>query len=299
MERRCVVGLRVYIDGKLYDKEEAKISVFDHGLLYGDGVFEGMRCYKGLLFKLGDHLNRLYESANTIMLRIPLTRSEMQDAVVETVRANREHAADAYVRLVVTRGVGDLGLDPRKCNRPTVFIIVDVINLYAPELYKRGLDIVTVPTRRSVTEILNPQVKSLNYLNNIMGKIEATNIGAEEALMVNGQGYVTECTADNIFIVKNGTALTPPTYVGTLRGITRDAVIGIAARLGIPLCEQPFTRHDVFNADECFVTGTAAEIIPIVRLDGRTIGAGVPGNITNNLIREFRKLTAFDGVRAF
>lgn len=296
--------LQVYIDGKWYPKNEAKISVFDHGLLYGDGVFEGIRVYNGLIFKLAEHLSRLWESANTIMLKIPMTPEEMREAVVETLKRNR--LLDGYIRLVVTRGVGDLGLSPWLCKKGTVFIITDKINLYPKVLYQKGLEIITVPTVRNLPEAVNPSIKSLNYLNNIMAKIEAKNGGCIEALMLNHQGYVAECTGDNVFMikktgkgstVKDYVLLTPPTYLGALKGITRQAIIEIAAKAKLPFEERIITRHDLFNADEVFLTGTAAEVIPVVKIDGRGIGEGKPGKITNMLLKDFHALTHKDGVR--
>ncbi len=289
------MALKIYIDGKLIDKEDAKISVFDHGLLYGDGVFEGIRAYDGLVFKLEEHIDRLYESAHTIMLSIPLTRKEMIKAVVATLQAN--HLKDAYIRLVVTRGVGDLGMDPRKCPQATVIIITDKIKLYPEQLYRDGLKIITVPTVRNLSEALNPQIKSLNYLNNIMAKIEAVNSGVEEAILLNSMGFVTECTGDNIFVIKNGTVFTPPPYMGTLRGITRDTVLALARKAKIPAQEQMMTRHEIFNAGELFLTGTAAEIIPVVQVDGRSIGTGKPGPLTLKLMKAFHAATRKDGVR--
>lgn len=287
--------LEVYLDGRWYPKSEAKVSVFDHGLLYGDGVFEGIRSYNGLVFKLKEHLDRLYESAHTLMLKIPMDRKEMIQVMIETLRRNR--LKDAYIRVVVTRGVGDLGLDPEKCKRPTVFVITDKIVLYPDPLYKNGLEIITVPTVRNFPEAVNPAIKSLNYLNNIMAKIEATHSGYKEALLLNHQGYVAECTGDNVFLVKNGTLLTPPTYVGALKGITRGAILEIAERRKIPIEERVLTRHDLFNGDEVFLTGTAAEIIPVVKIDGRTIGIGQPGPLTRSLLKAFHELTKKDGVR--
>jgi branched-chain amino acid aminotransferase len=289
------MGLKIYVDGKFYDKEEAKISVFDHGLLYGDGVFEGIRAYDGLIFKCKEHIDRLYQSAHAIMLDIPMTKEDMTDAVKKTLRENG--MKDAYIRLVVTRGIGDLGLDPRKCSKPTVFIITDKIKLYPQELYEKGLEIVTISTQRNIHESVNPQIKSLNYLNNILAKVEAINAGVEEAVMLNSEGYVSECTGDNIFIVKDGALSTPPIHSGVLRGVTRGAVIDIAHLKEIPIHEEVLTRYDLFNADEMFLTGTAAEIIPVVNLDRRKIGDGKPGKMTNKLITEFHKLTKVDGVR--
>lgn len=286
--------LEIYIDGKWYPKSEAKISVFDHGLLYGDGVFEGIRSYHCLVFKLKEHLTRLYESAHTIMLKIPLDPKKMTEVIIETLRRNR--LRDAYIRVVVTRGTGDLGLDPEKCKRPTVIVITDKIVLYPDRLYQKGLEMITVPTVRNHPEAVNPALKSLNYLNNILAKIEATHAGYIEALLLNHQGYVAECTGDNIFMVKNGTLLTPPTYVGALKGITRSSILEIARRQKVTLEEKILTRHDLFNADELFLTGTAAEVIPVVKLDGRTIGEGEPGKLTRSLMKAFHELTRRDGV---
>jgi branched-chain amino acid aminotransferase len=288
--------MKVYVNGKLYEKDQARISVFDHGLLYGDGVFEGIRSYSRLVFKLKEHIDRLYESAHTLMLKIHLTKQEMMDAVIRTLKANG--LDDAYIRLVVTRGEGDLGLDPRKCTgHPTVIIITDKITLYPEKFYKEGLEIITVPTVRNLPEALNPQIKSLNYLNNILAKIEAVNSGCAEAIMLDSLGYVAECTGDNIFVVKHGELFTPPQCMGTLRGITRDAVLEIASRKKVGAHEHVITRHEVFNADECFLTGTAAEIIPVVKVDGRRIGTGVPGKLTLSLMKEFHAVTKKYGVR--
>ncbi|OGX41563.1 MAG: branched-chain-amino-acid transaminase [Omnitrophica WOR_2 bacterium RIFCSPLOWO2_12_FULL_51_24] len=289
------MGLKIYIDGKFYQKEDAKVSVFDHGLLYGDGVFEGIRTYDGLIFKLKEHIDRLYQSAHAIMLDIPISKDEMVGAIKKTLREN--DMKDAYIRLLVTRGIGDLGLDPRKCGRPTVVIITDKIKLYPQELYGKGLEIVTISTQRNIHQAVNPQIKSLNYLNNILAKVEAINAGVEEAVMLNSEGYVAECTGDNIFIVKDGSLLTPPIHSGVLRGITRGAVIDIARLKEIPVHEEVLTRYDLFNSDEMFLTGTAAEIIPVVRMDRRKIGDGKPGKMTLKLIGEFNKLTKVDGVR--
>lgn len=310
--------LQIFLDGKWVPKNEAKISVFDHGLLYGDGVFEGIRSYGGLVFKLKEHLKRLWESAHTLMLEIPLSEMEMEKAIVETLRRN--HLKDAYIRVVVTRGVGDLGLDPAKCKRATVFIITDKITLYPESLYRQGLEIITVPTVRNLPEAVNPSIKSLNYLNNILAKIEAKNSGCVEAVMLNAQGYVAECTGDNIFMIKyqdvgagfprpergdpsspaGGRApalLTPPTYLGALKGITRGAIIELAAAQKLVFEERILTRHDLFNADEVFLTGTAAEVIPVVKIDGRKIGTGKPGPMTGGLLKAFHALTKKDGVR--
>ena len=288
--------MKIYINGKFYDKSEAKISVFDHGLLYGDGVFEGIRAYNRLVFKLKEHIERLFESAHTIMLNIPLSKEGMIKAVIETLKKN--NLKDAYIRLVVTRGEGDLGLDPRKCEgRATVIIITDKIALYPEKFYREGLEIVTVPTIRNLPEALNPQIKSLNYLNNILAKIEAINAGCDEAIMLDSLGYVAECTGDNIFIVKRNHLYTPPQCMGTLRGITRDSVLEIARKDKIQVHEHVLTRHEVFISDECFLTGTAAEIIPVVKVDGRVIGTGKPGKLTLNLMKKFKELTKKEGAR--
>jgi len=288
--------MKVYINGKFHEKNDAKISVFDHGLLYGDGVFEGIRSYNRLVFKLKEHIDRLFESAHSIMLKVPLTKEQMKKAVILTLKEN--DLKDAYVRLVVTRGEGDLGLDPRKCARnATIIIIADKIALYPEKFYKNGLEIITVPTIRNLPEAQNPQIKSLNYLNNILAKIEATNVGYEEAIMLDSLGYVAECTGDNIFIVKSNHLYTPPQCMGTLRGITRDAVLEIARRSKSPVHEHVLTRHEVYISDECFLTGTAAEIIPVVKVDGRVIGEGKPGKLTLNLTKKFKELTKKEGVR--
>ena len=290
--------MEVYINGKFYDKKDAKISVFDHGLLYGDGVFEGIRAYNRLVFKLREHIDRLFESAHTIMLKIPLTKEQMVKAVVLTLKEN--NLKDAYIRLVVTRGEGDLGLDPRKCaGHATLIIIADKIALYPDQdkLYKNGLEIITVPTIRNLPEALNPQIKSLNYLNNILAKIEAINAGFDEAIMLDSLGYVAECTGDNIFIVKRNELYTPPQCMGTLRGITRDAVLEIARKSKIPVHEHVLTRHELYISDECFLTGTAAQIIPVVKVDGRIIGNGKPGKLTLSLTKKFKELTKKEGIR--
>lgn len=287
---------KIYVNGRLLDKDNAKISVFDHGFLYGDGVFEGLRVYDNLVFKLKEHIDRLYASAQAIMLEIPIGKRQMVDAIIKTLKANR--LKDAYLRIIVSRGVGDLGLDPRKCKgNATIIIIADSIALYAEKLYKDGLSIVTVPTRRNINEGVNPQVKSLNYLNNILAKIEAINAGVEEAIMLNNEGYVAECTGDNIFIVKNQVLLTPPAYSGLLKGITRGSVIDLANKAKIQVREDILTRYDLYNADECFLTGSAAEIIPVVKIDGRIISSGKPGIMTLRLMRDFHLLTKVDGVR--
>ena len=287
--------LLIYLDGEFVPKSEAKISVFDHGLLYGDGVFEGIRSYNCLVFKLKEHLIRLYESAHTIMLKIPLSIEEFTETVIETLKRN--HLRDAYIRVVVTRGVGDLGLDPANCKQPSIFIITDKIILYPESFYRNGMEIITVPTVRNLPEAINPALKTLNYLNNILAKIEAKNSNYREALMLNHQGYVAECTGDNIFIVKNGIVQTPPTYLGALKGITRQAILDLSLRNDIPCQEKIMTRHDLYNADESFLTGTAAEVIPVVKIDGRQIGTGKPGKVTRKLMSSFRDLTRKDGVR--
>lgn len=283
----------IFMNGKLVPEQEAVISVFDHGYLYGDGVFEGIRAYNGRVFKLEEHVRRLYESAHSIMLPIPYSQEEMIKAVVDTVNANE--LTEAYIRLVVSRGVGDLGLDPRKCKESQIVIIADKIVLYPEELYEEGLTVITVATRRNIADALDPKLKSLNYLNNIHAKIEANRAGVLEALMTNSQGYISEGTGDNIFIYRKGKLITPPPYLGILEGITREAVIELARQEGIPLQEAPFTRHDVYVADECFLTGTAAEVIPVIEADMRTIGTGKPGPVTRTLMEKFRELTQTTG----
>jgi len=283
------------MNGNMVDKEKAVISVFDHGLLYGDGVFEGIRSYDGLVFRLKEHIDRLYKSADAIELKIPLTKLEMIEAVVETLKANK--LKDAYIRLVITRGPGDLGLDPRKCKVPTIFIIAGKITLYPKTFYDNGLKIVTATTKRNLPQALNPKIKSLNYLNNILAKIDAIKSGTEEAIMLTYNDYVAECTGDNIFMVKSGELITPPVDIGALEGITRDAVISLAQKIDIPFYEKMLKMDDLYGADEVFLTGTAAEIIPVVSIDDRRIGNGKPGETTLRLLAEFRKLTKTDGVR--
>lgn len=285
--------MKVYIDGKFYDEAKAKISVFDHGLLYGDGVFEGIRAYNGRVFKLKEHIDRLYYSAKAILLNIPLSPDAMTRAVVATCKKN--NIRDGYVRLVVTRGVGTLGLNPNRCKQGCVIVIAGKIQLYPQELYERGMEIVTVPTTRNLHSAVNPAIKSLNYLNNILAKIEANTAGVEEAIMLNAEGYVAECTGDNLFIVKAGQLHTPPLYAGALYGITRGVVMDLAATEGVKVSESNLTRYDVFNADECFLTGTGAEIIPVVKVDGRVIGAGKPGPLTRTLVDKYHALTQTSG----
>jgi branched-chain amino acid aminotransferase len=280
---------QIYISGKFVPQEDAKISVFDHGLLYGDGVFEGIRSYGGKVFRLREHIARLYESAKAIWLEIPMSQEAMCDAVNEAVRVNK--IEDGYIRLVVTRGAGTLGLDPNRCSNPQVIIIADAISLYPKELYEKGLEIVTVSVQRSNPAALNPRIKSLNYLNNILAKIEGLQAGCIEALMLNHKGEVAECTGDNIFLVRGGVLFTPPLDAGILAGVTRDAVIELARGAGVDVREISLTKHDVYIADECFLTGTAAEVIPVVKVDSRTIGSGKPGPMTRDLEKRFRELT--------
>jgi branched-chain amino acid aminotransferase len=283
------VSLKIYINGKFYDKDDAKISVFDHGLLYGDGVFEGMRSYNGRVFRLKEHLQRLWNSAKAIWLEIPLTQEAMAKAVNDTLAANG--IQDGYIRLVVTRGVGTLGLDPNRCSQPQVIIITDKIELYPEDFYRNGLEIVTASTQRNHPGALNPRIKSLNYLNNILAKIEGLKAGCIEALMLNHKGEVAECTGDNLFLVRAGVLQTPPLDAGILEGITRAAVMKLARAAGTEVREMPLTRHDVYVADECFLTGSAAEVIPVVKIDSRTIGTGKPGPVTRDLIERFHALT--------
>lgn len=276
----------IYIDGDYFSPEDAKISVFDHGLLYGDGVFEGIRCYNGYVFKLDEHLERLYDSAKSLMLKIPIPIEVMKESVLETLRRNQ--LREGYIRLLITRGIGDLGLDPEKCSNPSVIIIADKIALYPKHYYEDGLEIVTVSVRRNYPEAINPRIKSLNYLNNILAKIEGKQSGAVEALMLNSDGYVAECTGDNIFVVKDEVIVTPPPHLGILEGVTRNCVITLAREAGFEVEERVFTRHDIYIADECFLTGTAAEVIPVVKLDQRVIGNGEPGKVTQKLIAAYR-----------
>ncbi len=285
--------MKVYIDGKYYDEGEARISVFDHGLLYGDGIFEGIRAYNGRVFQLKEHIQRLFYSAKAILLQVPLSPEEMSRAVIETCRANE--VRDGYIRLVVTRGAGTLGLNPNRCKNPAVIIIAGKIQLYPAELYQKGMEIVTVPTVRNLHSALNPAIKSLNYLNNILAKIEANNAGCEEAILLNAEGFVSECTGDNVFIVKAGHLFTPPLSAGALYGITRRVVLDLAVELGLQVGEPNLTRYDLFNADECFLTGTGAELVPVVKIDGRVIGTGKPGPVTSRLVEKYHSLTKVSG----
>ncbi len=280
--------VKVWINGKLFDKADAKVSVYDHGLLYGDGVFEGLRVYAGKVFRLDEHIRRLYESARSIALEIPMTPAALSAAVVETVRVNAK--VEGYIRLVITRGAGSLGLDPRKTTDPQVIIIVDDIALYPAEIYEQGLEIVTAATIRNHPNAVNPRIKSLNYLNNILAKIEAIRAGCLEAIMLNANGEVAECTGDNLFLIKRGQLLTPPLHAGILEGVTRNAVLELARAAGIPTHEMTLTRHDVYAADECFLTGTAAEVIAVVKVDGRVLGNGKPGPLTRQLRERFFQL---------
>lgn len=290
-------SLQIYIDGEFFDQADAKVSVFDHGLLYGDGIFEGIRFYNGRVFRMEQHMERLWDSARSICLEIPISRAEMDEALLETIRQN--DLRDGYIRLIVTRGIGNLGLNPVQCKRPTVIIIASTIALYPEEVYQRGLTVVTVPTRRMGPATLNPAVKSLNYLNNVLARIEANLSNADEALMLNDAGNIAECTADNVFVVKRGEIMTPPITAGALRGITRSVVFDIANELGIRISEPELTRHDLYIADEAFLTGTAAEVIPMIKVDGRPIGDGKPGPITSRTIARFRELTRESGTPIF
>ncbi len=289
--------MKIYIDGELHDEADAKISVFDHGLLYGDGVFEGIRFYNGRVFKLEEHMDRLYDSAKAILLTIPMSKADLTRALVDTVRANGER--DGYIRLVVTRGVGDLGLNPNLCVKGSVIIISAKIKMYSEELYQKGLEIITCATRRVSSAAMSPAVKSLNYLNNIMAKIEAIQANAAEALMLNEAGYIAECTADNFFVIKKGTLYTPPVSAGSLRGITRGTILDLAEEMGVPIMETELTRYDAFVADECFLTGTGAEMVGVVKIDSRVIADGKPGPITQALLEKFRDLTRSTGTPIF
>ena len=286
--------MKIYLNGDYVEKEDAKVSVFDHGLLYGDGVFEGIRLYDGCVFKLDEHLERLEHSAKAILLNLPLSREELSEAVCETCRRNE--LRNGYVRLVVTRGPGHLGLTPDGCGPPSVIIIADEIQLYPEEFYENGLKIISVPTRRINASALPPAIKSLNYLNNILAKIEAKRVGFQEALMLNDKGEVAECTGDNVFILSKGVLFTPPLDAGSLRGITRATVLDLADELEVPYREQALTRYDLWTADECFLTGTAAEVIPCVEVDHRPIGNGQPGEMTRRFITSFREKAKTDGI---
>ena len=287
--------MKVYLNGQMVDAAEAKVSVFDHGLLYGDGIFEGIRLYAGNIFRLDEHLERLEYSAKALMLKMPWSRAEIAEAVCATCRANE--LTDGYIRLVVTRGVGGLGLNPNLCKEPQLFIIADKIQLYPAEFYTQGLKIVTVGTRRLNAAAMPPMIKSLNYLNNILAKIEAMQAGCLEAIMLNDEGYVAECTGDNVFIVHKGKVITPTGSEGALRGITRDCVVDMAAELGIPLVESRLTRYDLWIADEVFLTGTAAEVVPVISVDGRVVGDGRPGPVTGRFLEVFRRRVTTEGTR--
>lgn len=286
-------SLQIWLDGKIVPKEQAVVSVFDHGLLYGDGVFEGIRAYHGRVFKLSEHLERLYRSARAICLDVPLSKTEMEKAVLDTCRANG--VKDGYIRLVVTRGSGEMGLDPRRCPKPLVFVIADKVMLYPEECYRDGLSIGTVSTRRNSPQALSPNIKSLNYLNNVLAKIEANQLGVREALLLNLEGYVAECTADNVFYVRGKSLVTPPTAAGALEGITRNTVMDLAKTLGLQVEERLFTPYDLYIAEEVFLTGTAAEIVPVVKIDARVIGDGKPGAFTRRLIEAYADLTRREG----
>ena len=291
--------MKIYIDGKYHDKDDAKISVFDHGLLYGDGVFEGIRAYNGRIFRLEDHLQRLVESANAILLKLPLPIKEIEKAIIETVRLN--NLKDAYIRLVVTRGVGDLGLDMRKCKAgATLFIIADRIELYPEEFYEKGLTVITSTIRQKGLDQVTPGVKSLNYLANILARAEATAAGAQEAILLNATGHVSECSGDNLFYVKNGKIFTPPTSAGILVGVTRNVVMELCEKkLGTKVVERNFPRYDLYSADEVFLTGTGAEVIAAVKIDGRIIGKGVAGPTTKSLIKHFRDYANSSGTPVY
>ncbi|MFH1074342.1 MAG: branched-chain-amino-acid transaminase [Candidatus Firestonebacteria bacterium] len=291
------MGSIVNLNGKFVCKEKAVVSIFDHGLLYGDGVFEGVRSYNGRIFKMEEHIERLYTSAKAITMTIPISKEKMKAEIVATVKKNK--LRDAYIRVVVTRGVGDLGLNPVKCPKAFYFIIAASIALYPEKFYKEGLPVICASTRRNTPEALNPMIKSLNYLNNILAKIEANNAEVLEAIMLNREGYVAECTGDNIFIVKNDELITPPTYIGALEGITRDTVMALAKELGYKASEKPFTMADMYIADECFLTGTAAEVIPVINVDTRNIGNGKPGPITKKLIKAYREMTRTQGTEVY
>ena len=287
--------MKVYINGKFYEQADAKLSVFDHGFLYGDGIFEGIRLYDGCIFRLDEHLERLEYSAKALLLNLPWTRKQIAAATCEACRVNG--LKSGYIRLVITRGVGSLGLSPKSCSDPQLIIIADKIQLYPPEFYEKGLKIITVPTRRCNPAALPPTIKSLNYLNNILAKIEAQNLGFHEAVMLNDQGYIAECTGDNLFLVHKGKLLTPPFSAGALAGITRGAVFDLAKKLKLPIEEKNLTRYDAWIADECFITGTAAEVVAIVEMDGRVIGDGKPGKWTQKITQAFKKIVKKEGTR--
>ncbi len=287
------MGNFVYVNGKIVESEKASISVFDHGLLYGDGVFEGIRAYSGKIFKLDEHIGRLYNSAKIIMLTIPVSMDDFKKAVIGICKANK--ISDGYIRPIVTRGIGDLGLDPWKCKDPSIIIIADKIQLYPKELYEKGMPVVTVPTRRNLNEAVSPMIKSLNYLNNIMAKIEGKNSGVEEVILLNNEGYVAECSGDNIYMVKQGKIYMPPIVAGALPGITRDTIAEIAMDSGLSLIEKFFSRMEMFVADEVFLSGTGAEIVPVIMIDGRTIGDGKPGPLTRDLVKKFKVRVQSEG----
>lgn len=286
--------MKIYLNGKLVDRADAKVSVFDHGFLYGDGAFEGIRSYNSRVFRLKQHIDRLFETMHTLMIEAHMSKKQLSEAVLATLRANK--IKDGYIRLIVSRGEGDLGLDPRKCfGKPNVIVIADKITLYPAELYQKGMEIITVPTVKNHPNALNPQLKSLNYLNNILAKIEASQSGYNEAIMLEPNGYIGECTGDNVFIYKNGVLSTP--HLGSLKGITAGAILELALKMKIRVFEGYITRHELYNAHECFLTGTGAELIPIVKVDGRTIGEGKPGAVTKKLLNAFYQLIKKDGVK--
>jgi branched-chain amino acid aminotransferase len=287
------MGLIIYLDGEFVEEKDAKISVFDHGLLYGDGVFEGIREYSGKIFKLDGHIDRLFMSAHAIDLNIPVSKEQIKNIICQTLKKN--NLMDGYIRVVVTRGIGDLGLDPKKCPKPTIFVIAGKIQLYPEKLYNNGLSIITVPTRRNLSESLNPAIKSLNYLNNILAKIEANNVGVMEGLLLNNEGFVTECTGENIFALSKNILFTPPVSAGALDGITRSCVIEIGQNMNLTVKQENITRYDLYNAEECFLSGTAAEIIPVAKIDGRIIGTGKCGKITKQIREMFKKVVIEDG----
>lgn len=289
------MGLKIFLNGEFFEKEDAKISIFDHGLLYGDGVFEGIRAYSRCIFKCNEHIDRLYASAEALRLDIPMNKEQMRDNMIDTLKANG--LDDAYIRIVVTRGTGDLGLDPRKCERATVFIITDKIKLYPNDFYEKGLPIIISDVRRNHPLCLDPKIKSLNYLNNILAKITAIDAGTQEALMLSVDGYVVECTGDNIFIVSGGKIYTPPCEMGSLEGITQKAVMDLAVKRGIEVSFKKMLPEEVCGADECFLTGTAAEIIPVIKIGDKAIGNGKPGTMTKQLLEDFRKITKIDGIK--